>query len=63
MSGGILRVLGLAVLLPVLSIAQPRPQQAPDKPLPPPAPFYAQPMDDAEAARLAVRVREETRHA
>ena len=37
--------------------------QAPARPVAPPARFYAQPMDDAEAARLAGRVREETRHA
>src|SRR6187431_412392 len=56
------RVLGLAAILPMLAMA-PAWAQAPATPLAPPAPSYAQPMDDAEAARLATRVREETRHA
>ena len=37
--------------------------QSADTYVAPPAPTYAQPMDDAEAARMAARVREETRHA
>ena len=54
--------LALAAVLSMLALAPTR-AQAPTTPLAPPAPFYAQPMDDAEAARLAARVREETRHA
>ena len=62
MTRAMLRVWGLAALLPLL-VAAPVLAQVPSGYVAPPAPFYSQPMDDAEAARLASRVREETRHA
>lgn len=62
MTRALFRALGLAAVLPVLLMTSVL-AQVPARPAAPPAPFYAQPMDDAEAARLATRVREETRHA
>ena len=62
MTRAMIRVLGLAAILPMLAMT-PACAQAPVKPAAPAAAVYAQPMNDAEAARLAARVREETRHA
>ena len=62
MTRAMFRALALAAVLPLLAMSSAW-AQAPARPAAPPAPFYAQPMDDAEAARLAARVREETRHA
>ena len=64
MRPGILRTCGLAALLSMLATAPALAlAQASGGYIAPPAPVYAQPMDDAEATRLATRVREETRHA
>lgn len=50
-------------MLAALLALMPAFAQSTDAYVAPPAPTYAQAMDDAEAARLALRVREETRHA
>lgn len=62
MNRGILRALGLAVILPTL-VVRPASAQQPAGGIAPAAPADARAMDDAEAARMAARVREETRHA